>query len=126
QTLHEAEKFGIDAEVSRDGSFSRNIVITNYERLHYFDRSKFIGCVCDESSAIKAFDGKRREQVTEFLSRIRYRLLCTATAAPNDFHELGTSSEALGYLGYRDMLTEFFKQETQKDNLGWGRTKYRL
>jgi hypothetical protein len=38
-------------------------------------------------------------------------LLLTATAAPNDFVELGTSSEALGYLGYTDMLTRFFKND---------------
>jgi hypothetical protein len=42
---------------------------------------------------------------------IPYRLLCTATAAPNDWSELGTSSEALGYLGHRDMLTRFFKRQ---------------
>jgi len=53
-------------------------------------------------------------------------LLCTATAAPNDYWELGTSSEALGLLGFRDMITKFFKQETSKDHHGWGRTKYRF
>ena len=68
--------------------------------------------VCDESSAIKAFDGKRRAIVTEFLRTMPYRLLCTATAAPNDYVELGTSSEALGYLGHMDMLARFF---TNKD-----------
>jgi hypothetical protein len=64
--------------------------------------------VCDESSAIKAFDGQRRAIVTEFMRKMRYRLLCTATAAPNDYIELGTSSEALGYLGHMDMLGRFF------------------
>jgi hypothetical protein len=39
---------------------------------------------------------------------MRWRLLCTATAAPNDYVELGTSSEALGYLGHVDMLNRFF------------------
>ena len=38
-----------------------------------------------------------------------YRFLATATPSPNDFIELGTSSEALGYMGYMDMLTKFFK-----------------
>jgi hypothetical protein len=47
--------------------------------------------------------------VTEFARRLPYRLLCTATAAPNDFIELGTSSEAVGELGYVDMLQKFFK-----------------
>lgn len=127
QTLGEAEKFGIDAQQSRDGKFDGSrVVITNYERLHYFDAKDFGGLICDESSAIKDFAGKRKKEVTEFAKRIPYRLLCTATAAPNDYHELGTSSEALGYLGFRDMITTFFKQETQRDDLGWGRTKFRL
>jgi len=126
QTEREAEKFGIDATVSRDGSVNRNITITNYERLHYFSTDGFGGVVCDESSAIKNFASKRRFDITNFMKQVPYRLLCTATAAPNDFHELGTSSEALGYFGYRDMITRFFKQETVKDYLGWGRSKFRF
>lgn len=108
QTEVEAAKFGMDAAVSRDGGVPAPITITNYERLERFDAHRFGGVVCDESSAIKAFDGTRRALVTEFLRTHRYRLLCTATAAPNDYIELGTSSEALGYLGYMDMLTRFF------------------
>jgi len=45
------------------------------------------------------------------MRKIPYRLLCTATAAPNDYTELGTSSEALGYLGHMDMLARFFKND---------------
>jgi hypothetical protein len=113
QTQAEAAKFGIDAAVSRDGSIPAGITITNYERLHHFDPDKFGGVVCDESSAIKAFDGTRRAVVTEFLRTRQFRLLCTATAAPNDYIELGTSSEALGYLGYMDMLGRFFVNDMQ-------------
>lgn len=108
QTEGEAAKFGIDAKVSRDGSVAAPITITNYDRLHHFDPSDFAGVVCDESSAIKAFDGERRKLVTDFMRKLSYRLLCTATAAPNDYIELGTSSEALGFLGYSDMLSRFF------------------
>ena len=126
QTEREAAKFGIDAARSADGSLPAKIVVTNYERLHYFNPDDFAGVVCDESSIIKNFDGKRKAEITEFMRTRPYRLLCTATAAPNDFFELGTSSEALGYLGHTDMLTRFFKQETKKDYLGWGRTKYRF
>ena len=108
QTEEEAAKFGIDAAVSRDGSVPAAITVTNYERLHYFDRSRFGAVVCDESSALKSFDGVRRAMVTDFMRKTPYRLLCTATAAPNDYIELGTSSEALGFLGYMDMLGRFF------------------
>ena len=128
QTHKEAERFGIQSKRSRDGKIdsTKCVWITNYEQLHKFDPSKFGGIVCDESSCIKNFKSERKKDVVEFVRTLRYRLLCTATAAPNDFWELGTSSEALGLLGFRDMITKFFKQETSKDHLGWGRTKYRF
>ena len=111
QTKAEAAKFGIEADTSRDGRITAGITITNYERLHHFDPTELGGMVCDESSAIKSFDGARRAIVTDFMRKMRYRLLCTATAAPNDYTELGTSSEALGYLGLMDMLNRFFKND---------------
>jgi len=110
QTVAEASKFHIEACHSRDGKIESPIVVTNYQRLHYFDRDKFGGVVCDESSILKNFDGQTKERVTEFMRLTPYRLLCTATAAPNDYIELGTSSEALGHLGFMDMLNRFFKK----------------
>lgn len=104
----EAAKFGIDAARSRNGKVAAGITITNYDQLEKFDAADFGAVVCDESSAIKAFDGQLRALVTEFMRTLPYRLLCTATAAPNDYTELGTSSEALGYLGHMDMLNRFF------------------
>jgi hypothetical protein len=120
QTEQEAEKFGIDAEISRTGRAAAGITITNYERLEHFDPGDFGGIVCDESSAIKAFDGKRRAIVTEFLRTLPYRLLATATAAPNDYIELGTSSEAIGQLGYMDMLNRFFTNKQRSSATGRG------
>lgn len=112
QTAREADKFDIEATRS-DGDLKAGarIVIANYERLHHFDPKDFSGVVCDESSILKNFDGARKAQITEFMRRVPYRLLCTATAAPNDYIELGTSSEALGELGYLDMLNRFFKND---------------
>lgn len=111
QFILEAEKLGIDdIEYSKDGKHSKKIVICNYERLHYFDSNDFEGVILDESSILKNFDGKIKEQVTAFVKKIPFRFLSTATPSPNDFIELGTSSEALGYMGYIDMLSKFFKQ----------------
>jgi hypothetical protein len=113
QIVTESEKFGHDAALSRDGTIPAPITVTNYEQLGKFDWSKFGGVICDESSAIKSFDGARRAEVTEFMRRVQYRLLGTATAAPNDYIELGTSSEALGSLGYVDMLGRFFVNDNR-------------
>ena len=110
QFILEAEKLGIDdIEYSKDGKHTKKIVICNYERLHYFNETDFVGVICDESSILKNFDGKIKNQITSFIKKIPYRFLSTATPSPNDFIELGTSSEALGYMGYMDMLGKFFK-----------------
>jgi len=118
QTVGEAAKFWIPCERSRDGLYwQRGIVITNYEKLHLFDSSDFGGVVCDESSILKHFSGATQKAVTRFMLKIPYRLLCTATAAPNDYIELGTSSDALGELGYSDMLGRFFRQTDNKPHI---------
>lgn len=111
QTTREAAKFGIEAARSSDGCLPSKLVVTNYERLMNFNPSDFAGVVCDESSILKSFDGARKVEITDFMRKVRYRLLATATAAPNDYIELGTSSEALGYMGYMDMLNRFFKND---------------
>lgn len=112
QTVAEGEKFGVACARSRDGAWRDmdRIIVTNYEKLHLFSASDFAGVVCDESSILKHFRGVTQQQVTRWLTKVPYRLLATATAAPNDYIELGTSSEALGYLGYSDMLSRFFRQ----------------
>jgi len=118
QFIIEAEKLGItDIEYSKDGKHSKKIVICNYERLHYFNSSDFECVILDESSILKNFDGKIKGQVTTFIKKIPFRFLSTATPSPNDHTELGTSSEALGYMGYMDMLAKFFKNN-QNDTGG--------
>jgi hypothetical protein len=110
QFIKEAEKFGIDdIQYSKDGNYKSKIVVCNYERLDKFNWQDFDCVILDESSILKNFEGAIKNQVTAFLKKVKYRYLFTATPSPNDYIELGTSSEALGYFGYTDMLTRFFK-----------------
>lgn len=110
QFILEAEKLGIDdIEYSKNGVHTKKIVVCNYERLHFFNEKDFVGVILDESSILKNFDGAIKQKITSFIKKIPYRFLSTATPSPNDFIELGTSSEALGYMGYMDMLGKFFK-----------------
>lgn len=110
QFIDEAKRIGIDdIEHSKGTNHSKAIVVCNYERLHQLDPHDFICVMLDESSILKNFNGKTRSQVIAFIKRVKYRVLSTATPSPNDFIELGNSSEALGYMGYMDMLTKFFK-----------------
>ena len=102
QARAEGEKFGIDMD---------RFDIANYQRLRHYDHDDYGAIVLDESSILKSFAGQTRKDITRFMSRVPYRLLCTATAAPNDYTELGTSSEALGYMGHADVLATFFRPE---------------
>jgi hypothetical protein len=129
QTIREAHKFGIEAKQSRDGRVAAPITVTNYQQLHKFNWQDYGGVACDESSILKNFDGAIKAEVTEFMRKIQYRLLCTATAAPNDYIELGTSSEALGQLGFMDMINRFFKKSektyTKADEYAHGLYRFR-
>lgn len=111
QFIKEAEKFGIDdISYSKDGNYKTKIVVCNYERLEHFNSHDFDCVLLDESSILKNFEGATRNHITNFLRKTKYRYLFTATPSPNDYLELGTSSEALGYMGYADMISRFFKK----------------
>lgn len=117
QIIREGEKFGIIVKRSVNGEVHNGINVTNYEQLHKYNPSDFIALICDESGILKNFDGAIKAQITEFAKKMPYVLLVTATPAPNDFIELGTSSEALGYMGYMDMLNRFFKNDQNNSSL---------
>lgn len=115
QTQREAEKFGIEARYVRDRAEMQTaltagvrIIITNYERIEKFSPEDFRSVVLDESSILKALDGKTRKRLTDFSANIPYRLCCTATPAPNDHMELGNHAEYLGVMGASEMLATFF------------------
>ncbi len=110
QFIDEAARIGVDDIAhSKDGKLAKKITVCNYERLHLLNPDDFVCVMLDESSILKNFAGKTRDQIVAFIKRVPYRFLATATPSPNDFIELGNSSEALGYLGYMDMLTKFFR-----------------
>lgn len=109
QTVREGAKFGIEVTACREAEDIRpGVNVTNYERVGRFEDHPWSGLVLDESSILKAFDGKTRQALTEFGQRVPYRLCCTATPSPNDYEELGGHSEFLGVMPRRVMMAEFF------------------
>lgn len=109
QTIKEGEKFGIECKRTNKGEVHKGVInVTNYERLHYYSPKDFSGLICDESGILKGMDSQVKEEVTAFMKEVPYRLLCTATPAPNDYMELGNSSEALGVMSRVKMLGMFF------------------
>lgn len=109
QTVAEGRKFGVKVTLceSKD-DLSPGVNITNYEKLSKFDGADFEGVVLDESSILKSFDGKERNQIIDRFSTTPFRLACTATPAPNDYMELGNHAEFLGVMSYNEMLAMFF------------------
>lgn len=110
QTQGEAQKFEIgEVTICRHQSDVTNgINITNYEMIEHFDASVFSGVCLDESSILKSFTGKYQQLLTEMFYATPYRLLCTATIAPNDYTEIGTSCEFLGIMSRTEMLATYF------------------
>lgn len=115
QTVREADKFGVAARViPRDRaweSYDSSVWVTNYGQLHKLRPDDWAGIVLDESSILKSFDGRTRQQIQQFAQQIPFRLACTATPAPNDHTELGNHAEFLGVMRGIEMLATFFRQD---------------
>lgn len=121
QTSREAEKLGIHVRYSRGGPREAPIEVTNYEMLDHFDPSEYGAVVLDESSILKAVDGRTRTRIIEMFRDTPYRLACTATPAPNDLAEIGNHAEFLGIASQVEMLAEFFIHDSggAGDRSGW-------
>lgn len=126
QFVEEGEKFGIECKKSRDGKRKGKITVTNYQQIEKFNPADYAGCICDESSAIKNITGQTKKNVTRFMAKMPYRLCGTATPSPNDYVELGTTSEALGDLPLMDMCAQFFRDTSNDKNPQWSTPKYEL
>lgn len=109
QTVREGVEMGVAVNHCRDGSeVGAGITITNYDRLHRFDCSRFGAVVLDESSIIKHHDSKTLRILLDTFRQTPFKLCATATPAPNDWTELGTHAEFLGICTQSEMLSEYF------------------
>lgn len=110
QHKREAERFGIEVKIVKCQADVRGpgIYISNYERLHLFDRHAF-GAIClDESSIVKSYGGKTSMALMAFATDMKFRLAATATPAPNDHMELGQHCQFLGVMNSNEMLARWF------------------
>ena len=109
QIVEEGAKIGITVTHARCAADIRpGINVTNYDRLHLFDTSRFGAVALDESSIIKHHTAKTLQQLIDAFIATPYKLCATATPAPNDWTELGTHAEFLGIRSRTEMLAEFF------------------
>lgn len=117
QTVREAAAIDVRARyvTGPDEMDGPGVYVTNYERVENFDPSAF-GAVClDESSILKASDGKTRTMLIRHFEDVPARLACTATPGPNDPEELTNHAEFLGQMTRTNMLAAYFVH----DQDGW-------
>lgn len=129
QTQKEGDKFGIKTTVCRQQADAKDgINITNYEMLSHFDADAFGCVVLDESSILKSFTSKTRDELIDKFQRTAYRLCCTATPSPNDQSEIGNHAEFLGIMSRSEMLATYFihdGSDTSKWRLkGYGEKRF--
>lgn len=130
QTIEEGQKFGVEVQRVPHGQTipSDGVWITNYERMDAIDFTELRGIVLDESSILKAHDGKTRQRIIDASQSVQYRLSCTATPSPNDFEELGNQCEFLGVMTRTEMLATYFVNDTGDTGTwrlkGWGQSRF--
>ena len=130
QTIEQGSTFGIEVRRVPQGGTpdAPGVWITNYERMDAIDFTELHGLVLDESSILKAHDGKTRQRIIDAAQGIPYRLSCTATPSPNDFEELGNQCEFLGVMSRTEMLATYFVNDTGDTGTwrlkGWGASKF--
>ena len=130
QTIEQGSTFGIEVRRVPHGGTpdAPGVWITNYERMNTIEFTELHGLVLDESSILKAHDGKTRQRIIDAAQGIPYRLSCTATPSPNDFEELGNQCEFLGVMSRTEMLATYFVNDTGDTGTwrlkGWGQSRF--
>lgn len=130
QTIEEGMTFGVVVNRVPHGGCptGSGVWITNYERMDAAFECELAGVVLDESSILKAHDGKTRTRLIDLCQSVPYRLSCTATPSPNDFDELGNQCEFLGVMSRTEMLATYFVNDTGDTGTwrlkGWGAAKF--
>lgn len=121
QTLRRAQKWGYEAKVIRDQSEARAGVINicNYDRRDRIDPAFFGAVSCDEASIFKSFTGVTRRDLTDAHRGARFKLVASATPAPNDHMEFGSYSEFCEIMAANEMLSRFFINDTSTASQHW-------
>jgi len=95
-----------------------NIVITNYERVRDgdIDPKAFAATSLDEASVLRSFGSKTYQTFLQKFKGVKYKLVATATPAPNKYKELIHYGGYLEVMDTGQALTRFFKRDSTKAN----------
>lgn len=94
------------------------LVITNYERVRdgNIDPTYFTACTLDEASVLRSFGSKTYQTFLDKFHGVKYKLVATATPAPNRYKELIHYGGYLEVMDTGQALTRFFQRDSTKAN----------
>lgn len=94
------------------------IYLTNYERVRDgdIDPKQFTACVLDEAAVLRSFGSKTYQTFLPKFKGVKYKLVATATPAPNKLKELIHYAGFLEVMDTGQALTRFFQRDSTKAN----------
>jgi len=95
-----------------------DVLLTNYERVRDGDIAPeyFTAVSLDEASVLRDFGSKTYQTFLRKFRDVKYKLLATATPAPNRYKELIHYAGYLGVMDTGQALTRFFQRDSTKAN----------
>ena len=101
-------------EAAEDGK----LYMTNYERVRDgdIDPKGFSCCVLDEAAVLRSFGSKTYQTFLPKFKGVKYKLVATATPAPNRLKELIHYAGFLEVMDTGQALTRFFQRDSTKAN----------
>lgn len=94
------------------------VLLTNYERVRDgdIDPKAFVACSLDEASVLRSFGSKTYQTFLDKFQGVKYKLVCTATPAPNRYKEIIHYAAFLEVMDSGAALTRFFQRDSTKAN----------
>ena len=104
--IEEPEYITVPEQATEDGK----IYMTNYERVRdgEIDPKAFSCCVLDEAAVLRSFGSKTYQTFLPKFKGVKYKLVATATPAPNRLKELIHYAGFLEVMETGQALTRFF------------------
>jgi DNA modification methylase len=114
---YEAPAYITDQQSAEDAP-AGSILITNYERVRDgdIDPAAFACCVLDEAAVLRSFGSKTYQTFLPKFKGVKYKLVATATPAPNRLKELIHYAGFLEVMDTGQALTRFFQRDSTKAN----------
>lgn len=103
-----------EAKAHQEGT----LLMTNYERVRDgdIDPTYFACCVLDEAAVLRSFGSDTYQTFLPKFKGVKYKLVATATPAPNKLKELIHYAGFLEVMDTGQALTRFFQRDSTKAN----------